>query len=176
MPRSPQWTARFALLLAALASGCIERAAPLDYGDPTSLSTPTSEGGIHAYLVSPGVLDTFQTPEIELVVAAWAEGEALPLEVRVFDPDDNEHVAVAQGPAGPEQRFRATVSLLHGKNRLRVRIATRDGSRVRRFDYSALYDGNGPGLRLRLVASHDAADPCGDGAVLRGGITSLGTV
>ena len=176
MPRSPQWTARFALLLAALASGCLDRAAPLDYGDPTSLSTPTSEGGIRAYLVSPGVLDTFHSPEVELVVAAWTEGDALPLEVHVSDPDDNEHAASAQGPVGPEQRFRATVSLLHGKNRLRVRIATRDGSRVRRFDYTALYDGSGPGLRLRLVASHDAANPCGDGTVVRDGITSLRAV
>src|SRR3954471_21963609 len=91
-------TVRFALLCAALTSGCVERAAPLDYGDPTSLSTPTSEAGIRAYLVSPGVLDTFHTPKVELVVAAWTDGDALPLDVHVFDPDDNEHAAIAEGP------------------------------------------------------------------------------
>src|SRR4051812_6761029 len=113
---------RTSLLLALGGLGaCVDKAAPLDYGDPTSLHSPTSEGGITAYLVSPGVLDVFSVPDAQLVIAAFADQPGTELDVRVTDPDGNVRSAVASGAPGPDQRFSVPVPLLHGKNRLQIR-------------------------------------------------------
>lgn len=167
-------------VLALAGAACVEQAPARDYGDPTSRESTSVEAGIHASLVSPVVLQTFEEPRVDFVVSAWTD-EGLPLEVRIFDPSGNPHLTVAEGEPGPDQRFRARLSLLHGHNAFRIRIATTVGSRVRRFDYDALYDGSAPGVRITLGRVDDAGGcgelvPWGDGVTAQPSVCAWGKI
>src|SRR5690606_34597595 len=81
-----------------------------------------------------------------------------------------------EGEAGPGQRFRLTVPLTHGANRLMVRIEAAGQGRVRRVAYTLNYEGQDPGLALSVRAPTDeakqAGDPCQDTRALPHAITA----
>jgi hypothetical protein len=158
-----------ALLLGAAAAlagaeGCVSREPARDYGDPSALNTPTTQGGIVAYVVSPRVTEPSTSAIAEVVIAAYAEGSNAPLDVELSLAEGPRVAAEAAGEPGPAQRFRARIALLHGANVAEVRIATRDGSRVRRLEVPIEYIGAAPGVRYQVLAAKRADDACAETA------------
>lgn len=150
---------------------------PLDYGDPTSLNTPTSQSGIVAWVVSPRAGQALSSSQNEIVVAAYTEGTAEPLSVSISVAGDPSYATAKTGPAdGPDQRFTAPISLLHGINVVRIRIVSDDGAKLRTFDYNIPYDGDAPGLRVGAHAPKGAEDDCTGTEVLPYGVTRLRTI
>lgn len=151
------------IALWALVVGCVDPVAPVNYGDPSAPESASEQAGIVAYVVSPRSSDALTRPEAELVISAYVRERPQPLEVTVSAPEAPSVRAVAEGPIGPQQRFRARVPLVHGTNRLSVRIATADESRIRYLGYSLRYDGTGPGVRARVqVPAGTVTDACAD--------------
>lgn len=146
-----------------------------DYGDPTDLNTATTQGGIVAYVVSPRVNAQLSSSQAELVVAAYTEGDPVPLRVSVTVEEGSGELATASGDPGPGQRFTAPIALLHGLNDIRIRIASADGTRTRLFDYRLAYQGDQPGLRITALAP-TTPEPCKEPAPIVLGITSARTV
>lgn len=146
-------------------SACGDELTPRDYGDPTSLATPSEQSGIVAWIVSPRVDAILPNATPEVIVAAHTKEEPYqPLRVLIGRLEKDEHgvdrvvemrPASPEGEPGPEQRFKVEVPLLHGLNRLLVRVQTEDQSRVRRLVYALDYRGQAPGLRLSVRAPQD---------------------
>src|SRR5690349_14224505 len=126
-------TSQLGPVLASLLFACIPGEKARDYGDPTSLSTPTLEGGITAWMVAPELTEELTTATPELVIGAYAlddaqadeEPTAKPMIVQLgrvertasgADYVENLRPAVAEGAPGPEQRFRFQMPLTHGQN------------------------------------------------------------
>ena len=182
----------YGVLLSCLLCACIPSEKARDYGDPTSLSTPTLESGITAWLEAPLLKDRLDTATPEIVIGAYsledaAEGEeplARPMLVQVGRVERSEsgtdyvedlRPAVADGEPGPGQRFRLQMPLTHGQNRIVVRIETADHARVRRLSFSLDYEGTAPGLTLDVGVPTEAAmvngDVCSETEPVKRGVT-----
>jgi hypothetical protein len=159
--------------LALALAACTPQEAARDYGDPTALSTPTDEGGITAWVASPALTDELGSATPEIVLGAYAldeeaGGKPKPLLVQLgrvekddtgYDQVEDLRPAEVEGEPGPEQRFRFTMPLLHGQNRILVRIETSDRTRVRRLTFALDYRGEAPGIALSVRAPRDLAAP-----------------
>ncbi len=182
-----RWLSRsVALTLALTAHGCASEFTPRDYGDPTSLSTPTEEAGLYAWVEHPRPAESFDGATPEFVIAAYTEEDPhLPLRVLIgrLEKDQNGvdqardmRPARAEGMPGPDQRFKLAVPLTHGTNRLLIRVETEDQTRVRRLVYALDYRGEAPGLRLSVGTPSQAAvergAPCSETTELRDAVTS----
>jgi hypothetical protein len=167
---------RWGLVAALLLAGCVEQAPPLDYGDPTALGRPTEVDGITAYVVSPKAGAALPSPAIEVEIAAHVAGQPEPLQVLIGPKNGAAQRATAAGEAGPSQRFRASVALVHGLNLIEVRIENEDRSRFRRLDFELLYDGQAPGLSFQLLAPATPEGGCEDATPILQGITAAGKV
>jgi Glucodextranase, domain B len=155
-------------LLLALATGCASNEEERAYGDPTALSLPTESLGIRAWVVSPTTRVQTGDSAIALTLGAYVDGSNDPLDVWIGKleadasgeavPTGLAHAEVVGAP-GPDQRFTASVGLLHGSNQLFARIASADRSRVRTLSFTLDYTGDQPGLSFGTsVAS--MGDPC----------------
>lgn len=163
------------VFLCVLAVACVEQKPPVDYGDSTSLNTPTTTNGITAYIVTPRITDVLETSQLQLVVAAWTDPEPQPLRVTASFGNGSSTLLAAQSVDGPDQRYATSLSLLHGLNNLRIRISTLDGSRIRHVDYGLVYAADAPGLRMTLLAADDGVEPCG-GVPVAHGVTNADRV
>lgn len=175
-----------ALLGCLVLLGCGSNESEGDYGDPTLLSTPTTDDDIVAWLVSPALVGGLETATPELVIAAYTETKSpLPLNVQIgrlekdasgLDQTLDLRPARADGAPGREQRFKLEVPLVHGANRLLVRITTLDRTRVRRLVYPIEYRGDAPGASLSVRAPTPTAladaKACRDAAEIVLGVTA----
>lgn len=171
------------LVLVSALGGCVTYERPTDYGDPTSLATPTEADGIIAWIAKPSLSGVLDNPAPTIVIGAYVEGDQVLLEVSVSrlsrDADGNElssgtRRATREGE-GEEQRFSAQVGLLHGDNRFLAKIETPDRSRVRRMVFNVAYDGQAPGISVDLLAADADApqdDPCRDATPIEPGLTN----
>jgi hypothetical protein len=158
--------------------GCTPSEPARDYGDPTALSTPTEESGITAWIDAPALTDELGSATPEIVVGAYAYGapkdgepEPLPLLVQLgrveksasgTDQVEDLRPAEAEGEPGPEQRFRFAMPLVHGQNRIIVRVETADRTRVRRIAFSLDYRGEAPGIALTVRVPANSGAPAAD--------------
>ncbi|MFT3928124.1 MAG: hypothetical protein QM778_36685 [Myxococcales bacterium] len=184
---SAWWRLLLGAYLVSGVQGCASEFTPRDYGDPTSLSTPTEEGGLYAWVEHPKLSETFEGAVPEFVVAAYSEAEPrLPLRVFIgrlekdatgVDQAVDMRPAASEGEPGPDQRFRLKVPLTHGTNRLLIRVETEDQTRVRRLVYALEYRGEAPGLRISVrrpsQAAVDRGNPCSETSELRDAVTSV---
>jgi hypothetical protein len=176
---------RFALLcvLFGLFLGCADASPAQDYGDPTSLNRATVQGGIVAWVVSPLVTETLTAPRAEIVIGAYVDpaldagSAATRISVTLEPEEADARLADVSGTAGPQQRFRATIPLLHGQNPVRIRVASDDGAYLRRFTYLVNYQGASAGLRFATLSPEGpAATPCDKVAAIVNGMTASQTV
>ncbi|MCB9660994.1 MAG: hypothetical protein H6726_25330 [Sandaracinaceae bacterium] len=140
-------------------AGCVDQAPVASYGDPTQLDAVTTQSGISARVIAPTVGDVQREPHVRLSLAAYTD-PPVALTVRLTDALGGVLLATPTGEPGPEQRFVAELPLLHGDNRVEVRIAEVDGLRNRRFELVARYEGDAPGLRFAFFDDRSGA-ACG---------------
>lgn len=131
-------------------TGCIDPAPKIDYGDPTSLDEVTVQGGIYAQFVAPTDRESHE-PRAALTLRAWVDGETPTLVVDGRNGEGTWQRASAEGPPGPDQRFRFEVDLLHGDNLVSASILDTKGSRRRVLPYRLNYTGSAPGLLVEHV-------------------------
>lgn len=174
------------LSMAVHMAGCASEFSTRDYGDPTSLSTPTEEGGLYAWVEHPRLSESFEGATPEFVIAAYSEEVPhVPLRVLIgrlekdvtgVDQALDMRPAVPEGEPGPNQRFKLNVPLTHGTNRLLIRVETEDQTRVRRLVYALDYQGEAPGVKLSLrtptIAAIERGEPCSETVELRDAVTS----
>jgi hypothetical protein len=163
-------------LLGAQASGCVQHEDPIDYGDPTQISTPSTAGGITGYIAAPSITTPLAGPSVEVVVAAYTAGKAEPLTVQLGAHDQGLQPTRADGSPGPAQRFKGPVALVHGLNLVDVRAENADGSKFRRLDFSLVYSGDLPGVVFDVLASPGADATCDGAAPITGPVTGARAV
>jgi hypothetical protein len=183
----------YGLALSCLVCACIPSEKARDYGDPTSLSTPTLESGITAWVEAPLLTEELDSATPEIVIGAYSydhaeageEPVARPMLVELgrversdtgADYVEDLRPAVAEGEPGPDQRFHFQMPLTHGLNRIVVRIQTADHARVRRLSFSLEYDGTAPGITLEVGVPTEAAmldgDVCKETTPMKRGVTN----
>ena len=157
---------------ALLLLGACEAAPPADYGDPTDQNGWTVEGDLHVRIVSPAAATPVATSPVDVVVRAYTAGTPAPLEVWVGPSGGVPVAAQAEGAPGAGQRFTAPASLVHGSNRLDVRVQERNGRRRRVVPLTLVYAGAGPGVQIRRVLVPSSAEGCEAGEVLAAPLTA----
>ncbi|TVR00475.1 MAG: hypothetical protein EA398_11255 [Deltaproteobacteria bacterium] len=116
---------------------------PADYGDPTLPTAPDEANGIHVQVLAPGALHPIPSAEVEVRLRAFTDDGA-PLLVHA--EDHPQRLATPAGdPAGEE--FALALPLVHGTNRLRLRVREAHGTRSRTVEVRVRYDGDLPGVR-----------------------------
>jgi hypothetical protein len=160
---------RLSLLALCALCACAAESKPKDYGDPTALSTPTVESSITAWVESPLLREKLATATPDIVIGAYSlDDEKKPEQLLVslgrvekdgsgYDQVEDLLPAVAEGEPGPKQRFRFPMPLVHGQNRILVRIETLDHARVRRMSFALSYEGDAPGVTLSVGIPSAAA-------------------
>ena len=141
------------------AAGCVPSDPPTRYGDPTNLGVATTQSGITVQVFSPTPGETLPEPTASVELAAYTSDSA-PLEVTVTTSEGYVFTATASGAAGPDQRFRVDVPVLHGDNVLSVRVRETSGLRNRRMALLTHYEGTTPALRFGLYDDRSGT-PCG---------------
>jgi hypothetical protein len=164
------------LSAALLLASCVEQAPPLDFGDPTALGRPSEIDGINAYVVAPRAGAGITSPVLEVEIVAYVTSQPEPLRVLIGPRNGAVQRAEASGEPGPGQRFRAPVALVHGVNRIEVRIEDERRARFRRLDFELLYDGTAPGLSFQLLAPPPGQAGCAGAAPLAAEVTAATSV
>lgn len=177
---------RFWVVL-GLVAACGEGSAK-DYGDPTALSLPTDSGGISAWVVSPERPRDLKSAELSLELGAYvtsAPTTQLEVSITRLEADASGTLGTSSvqraepsGEPGPSQRFKATLGLTHGDNRLLARIASADRTHVRTLAFTLQYTGSAPGASIGVAARADdqAGDACKDASELSLPLTRQQTV
>ena len=178
--------ARSSLLSLLALAACVESERARDYGDPTSLTLPTESAGVVAWIEQPSTPREVESAYAEIVVGAYVRDERArqsPLDVTVskLEADASGRLsevgvqrAAPTGGAGPAQRFRVRLALLHGDNRLLARIASRDGAHVRTLGFALSYAGVAPGLTVSIAeppVGTEVAQACTDALELEQPVT-----
>lgn len=138
------------VLVLFTAASCHEPLAPAEYGDPTLADRADEINGIHARVLGPSGVQPLTSPRGDVVLAAWTADGA---ELLVFAEERGDVLAVVDGEPGPDQRFRLPVELVHGANRIALRILEVDGRRTRTLELRLRYDGDIPGVRLHGITT-----------------------
>ncbi len=173
-------TGRALVLLAATCAlgGCLQAEPAVDYGDPTSLTLPTTVDGITAFIASPDPRVALDAPAARVSIAAYTE-DASPLTVTVRAEGGVARGLEPSGAPGPDQRFTGEVALRHGVNTLTFEIGSADGTRRRRLVTPLRYEGAAPGVRVDAIRDAACAEPitsttASDAVCLVGRVTSPG--
>lgn len=148
-------------------AGCVEQAPPLDYGDPTALSAPTTQDGVTVALLAPRAGEPPERPRVEVIVQAAARDPEASVRVELVATG-----ARWEAEARGDDLFAAPdLPLAHGRNVLDVIVTAADGRR-RRVRYPILYDAPAPGLRITGLSRVDDADACLSDAPLAAATTA----